>query len=59
MRKENVNIVGDKPVKNETEDVDWTLWKAFSTFKFEHLSNEPQLEGPPIQITTDMVHKVI
>ena len=22
MRKENVNIVGDKPVKNETEDVD-------------------------------------
>ena len=26
---------------------------------FEHLSDKPPLEGPPIQITIDMVRKVI
>ena len=45
MRKENVDVVGNKPVKN-----DWDP---------DHMSNEPPLEGPPIPITIDMVKKAI
>ena len=73
MRKENVDVVGDKPVKNDTgemsmsEEAKQNAWaehyERLLNVEFDwdpdHLSNEPPLEGPPIPITTDMVKKAI
>ena len=73
MRKENVDVVGDKPVKNDTgemsmsEEAKQNAWaehyERLLNVEFDwdpdHLSNEPPLEGPPIPITNDMVKKAI
>ena len=73
MRKENVDVVGDKPVKNDTgemsmsEEAKQNAWaehyERLLNVEFDwdpdHLSNEPPLEGPPIPITIDMVKKAI
>ena len=73
MRKENVDVVGDKPVKNDTgemsmsEEAKQNAWaehyERLLNVEFDwdpdHLSNEPPLEGPPIPITIDMVMKAI
>ena len=73
MRKENVDAVGDKPVKNDTgemsmsEEAKQNAWaehyERLLNVEFDwdpdHLSNEPLLEGPPIPITIDMVKKAI
>ena len=73
MRKENVDLVGDKPVKNDagemsmSEEAKQNAWaehyERLLNVKFDwdldHLSNEPPLEGPPILITIDMVKKAI
>ena len=68
MRKENVDVVGDKPVRMALGK--WEKQNAWAehcerllNVEFDwdpdHLSNEPPLEGPHIQITTDMVKKAI
>ena len=73
MRKENVDVVGDKPVKNDTgemsmsEETKQNAWaehyERLLNVEFDwdpdHLSNEPPLEGLPIPITIDMVKKAI
>ena len=73
MRKENVDVVGDKPVKNDTgemsmsEEAKQNAWaehyERLLNVEFDwdpdHLSNEPPLEGLPIPITIDMVKKAI
>ena len=73
MRKENVDVVGNKPVKNNTgemsmsEEAKQNAWaehyERLLNVEFDwdpdHLSNEPPLEGPPIPITIDMVKKAI
>ena len=73
MRKENVDVVGDKPVKNDagemsmSEEAKQNAWaehyERLLNIEFDwdpdHLSNEPPLEGPPIPITIDMVKKAI
>ena len=73
MRKENVDVVGDKPVKNDTGEMSmskeakqnaWAehyerLLNVEFDWEPDHLSNEPPLEGPPIPITIDMVKKAI
>ena len=60
MRKENVNVVGDKPVKNDTGEMSMSKeakqnawaehYERLLNVEFDwgpdHLSNEPQLEGP-------------
>ena len=72
MRKENVDVVGDKPVKNDTgemsmsEEAKQNAWaehyERLLNFEFDwdpdHLSNEPLLDGPPIPITIDMVKAI-
>ena len=73
MSKENVDVVGDKPVKNDTgemsmsEEAKQNAWaehyERLLNVEFDwdpdHLSNEPPLEGLPIPITIDMVKKAI
>ena len=73
MRKENFDVVGDKPVKNDTgemsmsEEAKQNAWaehyERLLNVEFywdpNHLSNEPPLEGPPIPIFFDMVKKAI
>ena len=73
MRRENVDVIGDKPVKNDTgemsmsEEAKQNAWaehyERLLNVEFDwdpdHLSNEPPLEGPPIPITIDMVKKAI
>ena len=73
MRKENVDVVGDKPVKNDaremsmSEEAKQNAWaehyERLLNVEFDwypdHLSNEPPLEGRPIPITIDMVKKAI
>ena len=68
MRKENVDVVGDKPVKDamgkcQKQNVWAEIFKRFLNVEFEwnpdHLSSEPPLEGLPIPITNDMVKKAI
>ena len=70
MRKENVDVVGDKPVKNDagemSEEAKQSAWaehyERLLNVEFDwdpdHLSNKP-LEGLPIPITIDMVKKAI
>ena len=73
MRKENVDVVGDKPVKNDagemsmSEEAKQNAWaehyerllKVEFDWDPDHLSNKPPLEGPPIPITINMVKKAI
>ena len=73
MRKENVDVVGDKPVKNDTGEMSMSKeakqsawaehYQRLLNVEFDwdpdRLSNEPLLEGPPIPITIDMVKKAI
>ena len=73
MRRENVDVVGDKPVKNDagemsmSEEAKQKAWlehyERLLNIEFdwdpEHLSDEPPLEGPAIPITIDMVKKAI
>ena len=72
MRKENVDVVGDKPVKNDagemtmSEEAKQNAWaehyERLLNVEFDwdpdHLSNKP-LEGLHIPITIDMVKKAI
>ena len=73
MRKDNVDVVGDKPVKNDAGEMSMSkeakqnAWAEHYERLFnvefdwvpDHLSNELPLEGPPIPITIDMVKKAI
>ena len=73
MRKENVDVVGNKPVKNEaremsmSEEKNQNVWaehyERLLNVEFDwdpdHLSNGPPLEGLTIPITIDMVKKAI
>ena len=73
MRKENVDVVGDKPVKNDTGEMsrseeakqnEWVEhYERLLNVEFDwdpdHLSNKPPLEGLPIPITIDTVKKAI
>ena len=73
MRKENVDVVCDKPVKNDAWEMSmskkakqnaWAehyerLLKVEFDWDPDHLSNESPLEGPPIPMTIDMVKKAI
>ena len=73
LRKENVDVVGDKPVKNDSgemsmsEEAKQNAWaehyERLLNIEFDwdpdHLSKEPSLEAPPILITIDMVKNTI
>ena len=73
LRKENADVVGDKPVKNDAGEMsmsdDWKqkawlehyqrLLNAEFDWDPNHLSDESPVEGPPIPITIDMVKKAI
>ena len=73
LRKENADVVGDKPVKNDAGEMsmrDDSKQKAWlehyqrllnAEFDWDpnHLSDESPEEGPPIPITIDMVKKAI
>ena len=73
FRRENADVVGDKPVKNDagemsmSEDSKQKAWlehyQRLLNIEFDwdpdHLSYQPPVEGPPIPITTDMVKKAI
>ena len=73
FRRENTDVVGDKPVKNDagemsmSEDSKQKAWlehyQRLLNVEFDwdpdHLSYQPLVEGPPIPITTDMVTKAI
>ena len=73
FRRENADVIGDKPVKNDagemsmSEDSKQKAWlehyQRLLNVEFDwnpdHLSDEPPVEGPPIPITIDMVKKVI
>ena len=73
IRKENVDVVGNKPVKNDagemsmSEEAKQNAWaehyKRLLNVEFDwdpdHLSNKPPLKGPPIPITIYMVKKAI
>ena len=73
FRKENADVVGDKPVKNDAGEMsvsDDSKQKAWlehyqrllnADFDWDpnHLSDESSVEGPPIPITIDMVKKAI
>ena len=71
FRRENADVVGDKPVKNDavemsmSKDSKQKAWLEHYQrilnvdWDPEHLSDEPPVEGPPIPITIDMVKKAI
>ena len=73
FRRENADVVGDKPVKNDaremsmSEDSKQKAWlehyQRLLNVEFDwdpdHLSYQPPVEGPPIPITIDMVKKSI
>ena len=75
MRKENIDVVGDKPVKNDAGEMPMSKgakqnawaehYERLLNVEFDWdpdhqvLSNEPRLEGLPIPITIDMVKKAI
>ena len=73
FRKENGNVVCDKPVKNDagemsmSDDSKQKAWlehyQRLLNVEFDwdpnHLSDESPVEGPPIPITIDMVEKAI
>ena len=71
FRRENTDVVGDKPVKNDagemsmSEDSKQKAWlehyQRLLNVEFDwdpdHLSYQSPVEGPPIPITIDMVKK--
>ena len=73
FRRENTDVVGDKPVKNDagemsmSEDSKQKAWlehyQRLLNVEFDwdpdHLSYQSPVEGLPIPITTDMVKKAI
>ena len=71
FRRENTDVVGDKPVKNDTgemsmsEDSKQKAWlehyQRLLNFDWDpdHLSFQPPVEGPPNPVTIDMVKKAI
>ena len=73
FRRDNADVVGDKPVKNDagemsmSEDSKRKAWFEHyqrllnSEFDWDpnHVSDESPVEGPPIPITIDMVKKAI
>ena len=73
FRRENTDVVGDKPVKNDagemsmSKDSKQKAWlehfQRLLNIEFDwdpdHLSYQPPVEGPPISITIDMVKKAI
>ena len=73
MRKENVDVVGDKPLKNDvgemsmSEEKKQNAWaehdERLLNVKFDwepdHLFNKRPLEGRPIPTTIGMVMKAI
>ena len=73
FRRENADVVGDKPVKNDagemsmSEDSKQKAWlehyQKLLNFEFDwdpdHLSYQPPVEGPPISIIINMVKKAI
>ena len=73
MGKDNVDVVGARPVKNDAgemsmnEEAKQNAWaehyERLLNVEFDwnpdHLSNEPPLEDRPIPITIDMVKKAI
>ena len=73
FRRVNTDVVGDKPMKNDTgemsisEDSKQKAWlehyQRLLNVEFDwdpdHLSYQPPVEGPPIPITIDMVKKAI
>ena len=74
FRRENADVFGDKPVKNDagkmsmSEDSKQKTWlehyqrllNVESDWDPDHLSYQPPVEGPPIQNTIiDMVKKAI
>ena len=73
FRRENTDVVGDKPVKNDagemsmSEDSKQKAWlehyQRLLNVEFDwdpdHLSYQPPVEGLPIPITIDMVKKAI
>ena len=73
FRRENTDVVGDKPVKNDaremsmSEDSKQKTWlehyQRLLNIEFDwdpdHLSYQSPEEGPPIPITIDMVKKAI
>ena len=72
-RKENVDVIGDKLVKNDAGEMSMSddskqkarlehyqrLLNAEFDWDPNHLSDESPVEGPPIPITIDMVKKAI
>ena len=69
FRRENTDVVGDKPVKNDagemsmSEDSKQKAWlehyqRLLNEFDWDHLSYQPPVEGSPIPITTDMVRRL-
>ena len=73
FRRENTDVVGDKPVKNNagelsmSEDSKQKAWPEHYQRLFnvefdwdpDHLSYQPPVEGPPIPITIDIIKKAI
>ncbi|RUS73531.1 hypothetical protein EGW08_018716 [Elysia chlorotica] len=73
MRKENADVVGDKPVKNDAGEMSMSVdskqkawlehYERLLNVEFDwdpdHLSDEPPVEGPSNPITIDMVKKAI
>ena len=73
LRKENADVVGDKPVKNDAGEMSMSddskqkarleHFQRFLIAEFDwypnHLSDESPVEGPPIPITIDMIKKAI
>ena len=71
FRKENADVVGDKPVKNDAGEMSMSddskqkawlehyqrLLNAEFDWDPNHLSDESPVEGPPIPITIDMVNR--
>ena len=73
LRKENADVVGDKPVKNgagemsmsdDSKQKAWlehyqSLLNAEFDWDPNHQTDESPVEGPPIPITIDMVKKAV
>ena len=73
FRRENADVVGDKPVKNDAEEMSMSedskqnawlqhyqrLLNAEFDWDPNHLSDESPVEGLPIPITIDTVKKAI
>ena len=73
FRRENPDVVGDRPVKNDAGEMSMSgdskqkacleHYQRLLNVEFDwdpdHLSYQPPVEGLPIPITTDMVKKVI